>query len=231
MPESQSITISSSAIPGLQTSFTMSVFGSYRNSLIELVPNYIESSSSSFSSSSSRSSESSSVSTSSTRMHSTSSSGSSNSSLSSESSSTMIGSMSISAIDPSFQVGPILENGKTYRIVCSGTYTIWWNAAWLDGECPGGAYDGFSHDSFWMYAMPASEPSCGQYPLPLRDNSVMLRLDGVTQAPLSTYYSGPYRTDHRYEIWVEGRGGQLEIKISDNYSPDNFGDLYMEIYT
>lgn len=70
----ETVTRSSQSVEGLQATFTLGGFGSYKNSIIELAPGYIESSSSSESSLSSTSSFSSSESSSSTKRSQTTSS-------------------------------------------------------------------------------------------------------------------------------------------------------------
>ena len=234
--------MSSSEIKGLQSTFSVSFFGAYKNSIVELAKGYIESSSSSESSVSSVSTSSSSDSSSSTRYLETSSEPSTMSSASSSSSSTILSTIIVPSktevvesigggiVRNQWTRGPWLHSGKIYRIVCYGTYTKWSLADWFEqGTCPGGEFDGFSHDSFFMYAYP-KKYGCSSTSFPIRVSDVVLRLDGTTQENMSGYYSGEYNQSHNYEFTLEGEDGYLDVKILDDYVSDNIGELYLEIH-
>lgn len=126
--------------------------------------------------------------------------------------------------------GPYLQSGKTYKIVCDGVYTKWGLSDWFEqGSCPGGQFDGFSHDSFFMYAYPIKW-GCPPEQFPIRVRDIAIRLDGSTQEILADYFTGEYDQNHNYEIKIEGQGGFLEAKIIDDYVDDNMGEIYMEVH-
>jgi len=125
MPTNELITISSSEIKGLKSTLSVSFFGAYKDAIVELVPGYIESSSSSESSESSSSSSSeSSLST--WRIGSTESSESSVSNLASSSSSisSLNSTSSFPCIEPEQYCGPLhvwSDRGES----CSDEYPEW----------------------------------------------------------------------------------------------------------
>ena len=127
--------------------------------------------------------------------------------------------------------GPYLANGRKYRIVCYGVFTKWGLSDWFEqGACPGGQFDGFSHDSFFMYAFPVKY-GCPSQSFPIRVYDVSLRLDGTNVETLGQYYPGAYSLTHRYEFNLTGKGGYFEARVSDDYVDDNMGELYFEVYS
>ena len=166
---SQLISMSSSEIKGLQTTFSLSFFGAYKDSIVELVPGYLESSSSSESSESS-SSLSSKSSLSTFRLRSTSSSisslssgNSSSSSVSSLNSSSSTSTTSDPCLedekfngplqvfsDAAGQCAPSGENDEWCIEGPEGNYPVW----------PGYPYNSWYSDASvceWGYPCPSNE--------------------------------------------------------------------------
>ena len=113
---------------------------------------------------------------------------------------------------------PILDSGRTYTIVASGTFK-WGNCD--AGVCPGGGACGYERladafhrtDDCWASTTEAFE-------------FVSLAVDG------EQVDWGPYRADHTYSLEVTGAGASLQFRVTDctDCFGDNAGELEVDVY-
>ena len=115
----------------------------------------------------------------------------------------------------------VLENGVTYILKASGTYTYW------PAQLPEA---GIADAEYSLRPEGNNNPGPGPQWISGDDldspweNYLEVKVDGN---PVDW---GLFNTDHVYEIVLVGTGSQVDFRILDSYYPDNSGELQVEIY-
>jgi hypothetical protein len=138
--------------------------------------------------------------------------------------------------------GPVLEAGKSYRVIIAGTYSIWGESMWDGDHCKGApeaapVFPSPGSDNGWVgidpefyFGIPSGSALCSE-DIPRGSGGVEANFDGgndwddldpVTPTDLP-------RADHTYEYRVEGQGHALRFRREDSPSSDNYGVLRITI--
>ncbi|MDQ8185787.1 hypothetical protein [Pelagicoccus sp. SDUM812002] len=135
------------------------------------------------------------------------------------------------------QGSTVLEAGKGYRIVISGTWS-----KWADQNVCGGTPEdtvrfpsedtenGKAYmDPAFIFAYPVKSSFCSDVEHDLPVPSSLLYWNGTDWVAFNPSLN-EYRNDHTYEYIVEGIGEALQLRFPDNLLEDNYGQLKIEIF-
>ena len=134
----------------------------------------------------------------------------------------------------------VLENGKRYMIMLSGTFSVWtpgtWTSAPIAGmpepapmyESPSTSNGYVGWDPEYFFAWPAGAGSAPG-PLPGHQSAIQMSLDGVTWSHIEPV-SKNYKDSHSYNYLVTGQGHPLKIFLDDGNFRDNYGILQCKIH-
>jgi hypothetical protein len=137
--------------------------------------------------------------------------------------------------------GQMLENGQSYTITLTGTYSYWFASDWnAQGVCPGehpenmpmfgspGTTNGkVGDDAAWHFAGPNNFSDCDA----VVDHPFVVSLDGgASRIEIEPYDlgTGP-NPSHRYHYVVMGQGQQIIFYMEDSKSLDNYGIIHIAI--
>lgn len=135
------------------------------------------------------------------------------------------------------QGNTVLETGKNYRIVISGTWSRWADQNLCSGTPEGGVFfpsensdngKGYIDPSF-IFAYPAKSSYCLGKALQLPASHPLNYWNGAEWADLIPI-TNEYREDHTYEYVVAGSGEAFQIRLPDDLLVDNYGQLKVEIH-
>ncbi len=142
-------------------------------------------------------------------------------------------------VDQSAASNVVLKIRHKYRIIMSGTYSLWGPQQWTDqGVCIQG--DSELHpmfpsagktngrvgaDPYYHFARPFYGP-CQKPRDPSETISAMMfSLDGGSNYSIPTPVIAEYRDDHTYRYVVTGRDFPLRVKLDDAVLADNYGQI------
>jgi len=137
----------------------------------------------------------------------------------------------------------VLDEGQKYRIVMSGTYSLWVPEQWTDqGVCIRGKSElrpmfpsprktngWVGADPYYRFARPFYGP-CQKLLDPGETISAMMfSLDGGKNYSIPIPMIPEYREDHTYTYVVIGQGYPLKVKLDDAVLDDNYGQIFVII--
>jgi hypothetical protein len=137
----------------------------------------------------------------------------------------------------------VLNEGQKYRIIMSGTYSLWIAEQWTSpGVCIRGASEPHpmfpspdktngpvGADPFYRFARPFYGP-CEELVDPSETISTMMfSLDGGNTFSIPVPLIAAYREDHTYTYEVTGQGFPLIVKLDDASLDDNYGQIFVII--
>lgn len=149
---------------------------------------------------------------------------------------TYLGDFFLDSRSPSAAAGPFLTQGRVYRIVIDGTYTLWWNQDWAPGPfgspesaarypSPGQSDDRMiGCDPLYCFARPDQ-----RHTVPHKAWNVKFSTGGGLQSPhdIETF---AYDIQHSYSFLVSGEDAFLTARFDDTYLLDNFGQIRFQVY-
>jgi hypothetical protein len=137
----------------------------------------------------------------------------------------------------------VLDEGQKYRIIMSGTYSLWGPKQWTDrGVCIRGKSEPrpmypspyktnsrVGADPYYHFARPFYGPC--QYQLEPGEtiSKMMFSLDGGNTFSIPVPVIAKYREDHTYTYEVIGQGIPLIVKLDDAVPGDNYGQIFVTI--
>ena len=146
-------------------------------------------------------------------------------------------------VDQSSTAHVVLNEGQKYRIILSGTYSLWIPQQWTDrGVCirgeaeplpkfpsPGKMNGLVGADPFYRFARPFYGP-CQELTDPNETISTMMfSLDGGNSYSIPVPMVSEYRPDHTYTYEVIGQGQPLMVRLDDAPLDDNYGQIFVVI--
>jgi hypothetical protein len=136
-----------------------------------------------------------------------------------------------------------LDKGQKYRVILSGTYSIWIPQQWTDpGVCIRGKSElrpmypsprktngRVGADPFFRFARPFY--GLCQYRLEPGEtiSKMMFSLDGGKNYSIASPLVAKYRKDHTYTYEVTGQGYPLKVRLDDAPLDDNYGQIFVII--
>jgi hypothetical protein len=146
-------------------------------------------------------------------------------------------------VDQSSTSKVVLNDGQKYRIIMSGTYSLWVPEQWTaPGVCIRGESEPFpmfpspgkkngpvGADPFYRFARPFYG-ACEKLIDPSETISpIMLSMDGGKNYSIPVPMIAQYRKDHAYIYEVIGQGYPLKVKLDDAVLDDNYGQIIIMI--
>jgi hypothetical protein len=134
-------------------------------------------------------------------------------------------------------VGPTLENGTTYRITVSGTYTFNSVEQWQDGVCRGAAAAGVGGptglDAEFFFAVPVGSALCDEEEFdccPNHTEKFRISLDDGGTFTHIEPLAPALNPSHVYEYEVQGQGMPAHFQLEeDSNRDDDYGILGISI--
>jgi hypothetical protein len=137
----------------------------------------------------------------------------------------------------------VLDEGQKYRLIMSGTYSLWVPKQWTDrGVCIRGKSElrpmfpslwktngRVGADPYYQFARPFYGPC--QYQLEPGEtiSKMMFSLDGGNYYSLPIPLIAKVREDHTYTYEVIGQGYPLIVRLDDAVLDDNYGQIFVTI--
>lgn len=137
----------------------------------------------------------------------------------------------------------VLQYGKTYWIILSGTFSVWYSGQWALGMCWGTSEPRpmfpslnksngrVGEDPFYAFGHPNQGGGCVNGKLVNASaglSKIMLSVDEENFFIVNPTVNG-YREDHTYLFSRVGQGHPLAIKLDDTPLSDNYGQIFVVV--
>ena len=135
----------------------------------------------------------------------------------------------------------VLESGRHYMIIISGTYARWPDEAWTTPfaesspmfPSPTGQNGSVGEDAEFLFAIPDGYPITPLPEVPTPTGAILITLDGGSSwlNKVDCRPNDNYRGGHTYNYVVEGQGEPFVAYFLDSNYIDNYGMLKIKIHS